>query len=191
LKGLSDGVFAIVLTLLVLNLIPDGARTGAQLLAAWPAYLAYLAGFLTIGSIWLNHNAAFSRIQRADPAVLVLNLVLLLGAALVPWPTVLIANAIRAGNRGDEFAAMIVFAAVALLLSLPWSALDRHVARRPHLLAEADDVAWMRRHARWSDASIILSLATVGIAFLSPIASLIVYLPAVLGFVVSRLVERD
>ena len=86
LETLSDGVFAIVLTLLVLQLVPDAARSPRELLNAWPGYLAYLAAFLTIGSIWLNHNAEFARIRRADPAVLVLNLLVLLGSASCHGP---------------------------------------------------------------------------------------------------------
>lgn len=191
LQALSDGVFAIVLTLLVLGLIPDGPRSPVQLLEQWPAYLAYLTAFVTVGSIWLNHNEAFSRVRRADPTILVLNLGLLLGASLVPWPTALISKAIKDGDRSDQIAAMVVFSMVALLLGLPWSAIDRHLARRPELLTSDRHIAWMRTHSRFSDASLILAVVTVALAFVSPIASLVVYLVAVSGFVVMRLFERD
>ena len=190
LKALSDGVFAIVITLLVLNLIPQSARSPHQLLAAWPAYLAYLAAFLSIGSIWLNHNAAFSRIKQGNAALLTLNLVLLLGSALIPWPTVLIADALQTGSHDDQVAAMIVFSIVSLLLSLPWSALDRYVRRRPELLEQETDASWFKRHALMSDASLVLAIVTVGVSLLSPIASLIVYLVSITSFLIVRLFER-
>jgi uncharacterized membrane protein len=69
----SGGVFAIVLTLLVLDLLPTEEGEGfGDLLAAWPRYLAFLTAFVTVGSIWLSHHTAFTRIRRVDPAVLVL-----------------------------------------------------------------------------------------------------------------------
>lgn len=190
LKALSDGVFAIVITLLVLNLIPDAARSPQQLLDAWPSYLAYLAAFLSIGSIWLNHNAAFARIREADAPVLTLNLVLLLGSALIPWPTVLIADALQNGNHIDQVAAMIVFSIVSLLLSAPWSALDRYVRRHPALLVNEGDAAWFRWHSRMSDVSFLLAIVTVGVSFLSPLTSLVIYLVSITTFLIVRLFER-
>src|ERR1700712_3400786 len=144
LEAFSDAVLAIVLTLLVLELLPTGAQSPEQLLDNWPTYIAYLAAFLTIGIIWLNHNEEMARVGKTTPVVLVLNLGVLLGASLVPWPTALISDALREGDHADQFAAMVVFAVVAAVISVPWAALDLYLARHPELLNTPGDVVWMR-----------------------------------------------
>lgn len=77
----SDGVLAIVITLLVLDLQPPEHEPG-QLLAAlldqWPTYLAYLTSFLYVGVIWLDHKAAFNRISELDRGLQWANLAILL-----------------------------------------------------------------------------------------------------------------
>jgi uncharacterized membrane protein len=191
LEAFSDAVFAIVLTLLVLELIPRSAQSPKQLLDNWPSYLAYLAAFLTIGIVWLNHNQAISRLRKANPVVLVLNLGLLLGSSLVPWPTALLSTALKNGNRPDQIAAIFVFALVTVLISVPWLALDVYLVRHPQLLGSAQDRAWMRTHARASIATIIAALVSIGVAFVSPLASLVLYLLIAVTFIVLRLRDRD
>src|SRR5947209_17591003 len=94
-EAFSDAVFAIALTLLVLDLrTPEPGTFVPSLLVEWPTYVAYLTAFLTIASIWMTHHAMFTRIVGVDPPVLIANLVLLLGASLVPWPTSLLSAAI-------------------------------------------------------------------------------------------------
>lgn len=68
-EAFSDGVFAIVITLLVIDVRPPATQSGRllhDLLAQWPTYLAYLTSFAYIGVIWLNHHALFRRVQRVD-----------------------------------------------------------------------------------------------------------------------------
>ena len=184
-EAFSDAVFAIALTLLVLDLRPPAPGTFAEaLLDEWPTYLAYLIAFLTIGSIWLSHHNAFTRIQRADPPVLVLNLVLLLGASLVPWPTALISRALRDGNHDDQVAAILVYSLVTVLVGLPWSLLSGRLVRRPHLLETDADRDWMRRNARQSSGSMVVAVVASLMAFASPIASLILYVVVPIAFLV-------
>ena len=170
---------------------PRGAQSPSQLLRNWPTYLAFLAAFLTIGIVWLNHDRAMSRIRTANPVVLVLNLGLLLGASLVPWPTGLISAALKDGDRADQIAAIFVFAVVTVLISIPWLALDLYLVGHPHLLESPYDVAWMRAHARISTATIIAAGASIALAFASPLASLVLYLVIEVTFIVLRLRERD
>jgi len=191
LEAFSDAVFAIVLTLLVLDLLPERAQAPHELLENWPAYVAYLTAFLTIGTVWLNHNEAIARVRHADPIVLLLNLAVLLGASLVPWPTVLVSNALKEGNRADQIAAMIVFAVVTVLISAPWVTLDLYLARHPKLMNSSLDVAWMRRHASISAGTLLIAGLSVGVAFLSPLASLVLYLPVFAAFIVARIVEAS
>lgn len=79
MEGFSDGVTGFTITLLVLDLTlhPPGTPL-QQVLQAWPAYLAYIISFLTIGGAWLLHTALTDQLTRADPLFLRLNLLVLL-----------------------------------------------------------------------------------------------------------------
>src|SRR3954470_17218264 len=93
LEAFSDGVFAIAITLLVLDLtVPSTAEAheiglGAALAAEWPTYFAYLVSFLVIGVIWINHHTMFTLVSRVDRRVLFVNLSLLLTISVIPFPT--------------------------------------------------------------------------------------------------------
>ena len=90
LEAFSDGVLAIAITLLVIDIRPpeihEGERLAHALWAQWPSYVAYLVSFLTIGVIWLNHHRIFEQVTRVDGPLLLLNLNLLLWTALIPFP---------------------------------------------------------------------------------------------------------
>jgi uncharacterized membrane protein len=190
LEAFSDAVLAIVLTLLVLDLLPHGAQSPRQLLENWPTYLSFFTAFITVGVVWLNHNQAVSRIHRADPIVQVLNLGILLGASLMPWPASLISAALQDGERPDQIAAIFVFAIVTILISVPWLLLDRYLIRHPSLLTTPADISWVHSHAQISVWTIVAAGASIGLAFLSPIASLVLYVIVVAVFLVVRLREQ-
>jgi TMEM175 potassium channel family protein len=93
LEAFSDGVFAIAITLLVLDLaIPGSGPALDRVFDAWPFYLAYVVSFLTIGAAWLAHTWITDRLTNADLPLLRLNLLLLLVVALLPFPTRLVAE---------------------------------------------------------------------------------------------------
>jgi uncharacterized membrane protein len=102
----SDGVFAIVITLLVLDLRLPEHPAGAllhELLAQWPAYLAFTVSFVYIGIIWLNHHALFRRIRRTAVGLNWANLGVLFGAVILPFPTAVLAAAFgESGDRADQ-----------------------------------------------------------------------------------------
>lgn len=79
LEAFSDGVFAIAITLLVLDIrVPlSNAALGRALLNLWPSYLAYAISFIVIGAIWINHHAMFERVVRTDQTFLLLNVLFL------------------------------------------------------------------------------------------------------------------
>lgn len=116
LQALCDGVFAIALTLLVLELpIPEEShRLAHDLLAAWPSYAAYLVSFVTLGIVWVNHHALMDNVVRADRALLELNLALLLFVALVPWPTAIAADYLREAEQATAAAVTYGLAMAAL-----------------------------------------------------------------------------
>jgi uncharacterized membrane protein len=96
LETFSDGVFAIVVTLLVLDLKEPQHSPGQLLIALvhqWPAYLAYFASFAYVAVIWLNHHQTFVGIQRVNRGVHIANMCLLFTTALIPFPTAGVAAA--------------------------------------------------------------------------------------------------
>jgi len=133
LEAFSDGVFAIAITLLVLDLaIRDSGPALDRVADAWPFYLAYAVSFLTIGAAWLAHTAITDRLSKADLGLLRLNLLLLLFVAVLPFPTRLVAEGLDDVSGERVFVAMygIVLLAIRVLLY----ALDTY-ARWEHLYA--------------------------------------------------------
>ena len=100
LEAFSDGVFAIAITLLVLDLaVPVTKTSENHLLDAigdeWPGYLGYVVSFATVGALWLGHNAITDYLDRADTTLLRLNLLLLFFVSFLPFPTRLLSEYIR------------------------------------------------------------------------------------------------
>jgi len=158
LEAFSDGVFAIAITLLVLDIhVPDPTET-ASLAAAlgdqWPSYVAYAVSFLTIGIIWINHHAMIRRLATVDHGTLTLNLLLLLLVALLPFTTALMAAYLQESS-GEHLAAGI-YSGSCLLMAAAFAATNRHaLVVRPDLLATP--VSDVRRRA-------ILRRAVAGVA---------------------------
>ena len=129
-EAFSDGVFAIAITLLVLDLaVPESwlRDLWRGIAHEWPGYLGYATSFLTIGAIWLGHHGIFRRLRYANNMVMRVNLVLLMAIAFLPFPTRLVAQAIRDSNA--ERAAVVfygfsLFVTTALIGAL-WGAILR------------------------------------------------------------------
>jgi uncharacterized membrane protein len=121
LEAFSDGVLAIAITLLVIDIRPpevhQGDRLAPALWAQWPSYVAYLVSFLTIGVIWLNHHRIFDQVARVDGPLLLLNLNLLLWTALIPFPTAVVAEYLQAGGELAQ-TAVALYGAVFLLVGI-------------------------------------------------------------------------
>jgi uncharacterized membrane protein len=117
LEAFSDGVFAIAVTLLILDIGVSGTAghdLGAAIRGLWPSYLAYIASFSTIGAAWLAHNAITEYLDRTDAAFVRLNLLLLLFVSFLPFPTRLVAEFIRQ-DKAERVA--VTFYGIVLLLS--------------------------------------------------------------------------
>jgi uncharacterized membrane protein len=134
IQALSDGVFAIALTLLVLELpLPEHSENLARdLIEQWPFYAAYVVSFVTLAIVWINHHALLDRVARADRTLMELNLLLMLFVALVPWPTGLVATYLRDGSQGA--AAGVTYGIVLGLMSLAFALIWLWLARAEHLL---------------------------------------------------------
>lgn len=159
LEAFSDGVFAIAITLLVLDLaIPASGPALDRVLDAWPFYLAYVVSFLTIGAAWLAHTAITDRLTKADLGLLRLNLLLLLVVAVLPFPTRLVAEGLDDVSGERVFVTM--YGVVLLGIRVLVYTLDAY-ARWEHLYApgSVDETDTVRR-------SILPVGAVYGIAIL-------------------------
>ena len=134
IEAFSDGVFAIAITLLVLDLnVPETSDDLLQgILDAWPSYLAYGTSFLTIGGIWLAHHALFARLRQVSASLLRANLLLLMAVAFVPYPTRLVAESIH--NESAERTAVVFYGLTLLVVAIIAAVMWRFVAFSPDLL---------------------------------------------------------
>ena len=139
IEAFSDGVFAIAITLLVLEIhVPEGSRrtgSGGPCSTQWPAYASYVVSFFVIGIIWINHHAVFDHLARADRPLLFLNLLLLLFVAVLPFPTNLLATYMQEGGA-DERVAAIVYAGTMTGMGAAFGALWSYASRHGRLLGE-------------------------------------------------------
>jgi uncharacterized membrane protein len=127
-------------TLLILEIRPptDYSNLLHDLLALWPSYLAYAVTFLLIGQVWANHHVMFDHISAADRVVLLLNTLLLMAVAFLPFATSALAGALRSGD-GQRTA--VVFYGVAFVVTgLTFNAVWQY-ARRHRLVSDALDPA--------------------------------------------------
>jgi uncharacterized membrane protein len=139
LEAFSDGVIAVAITLLALNLhVPEPSSTQSlahALAQQWPQYVAYAVSFATIGIIWINHHAMLRRTIAVDHAVLTANVLLLMTIVLLPFTTALMAEYLRA-SHGQKLAAAI-YGGSFLLMSIAFFAMQQLLLRaKVHLLDE-------------------------------------------------------
>jgi uncharacterized membrane protein len=136
-EAFSDGVLAIAITLLVIEIHPPGIGEGETLAQAlwaqWPSYVAYLVSFLTIGVIWLNHHRVFEHVVRVDGPLLLLNLNLLLWTGLIPFPTAVVAEHLGDGGEAARTASAL-YCGVLPLMGLAFGALFAWITHDDWLL---------------------------------------------------------
>jgi uncharacterized membrane protein len=176
LEAFSDGVFAIAITLLVLDIhVPEpGSRTlGHELLAQWPSYAAYVISFMTIGIIWINHHATFGRLRAVDHSILIWNLLLLLSVGILPFTTSLMATYLKEGS-GESLAAAI-YAGSFLLMGAVFGAVNRHIyLHRVVALKEPMAPAAARRALRFAALGQIPYALATALAFVSPYITILI-----------------
>jgi uncharacterized membrane protein len=165
MEAFSDGVFAIAITLLVLELaIPPGSEEHllSAVLSQWPSYLAYVVSFATIGAIWLGHNSITHYLHSANATFLRMNLAMLLLVSFLPFPTKLVAE--NLGNRAGERVAATIYGVTLLgamlLLSLLWLSAVR--GKLVHPAADDEEIKLLTARLRPSLALYIV-LIIVGL----------------------------
>jgi len=193
LEAFTDGVLAIAITLLTLDLkVPphgSGRPLSQALLHEWPSYLAYLVSFLVVGIIWVNHHAMFQLVRQVDRKLLFLNLVLLLVVAAIPFPTALLAEYLNAGR--DSHTAAAVYSGTMLAMALAFLAMWWYAAHRAHLLHAHIDQVKVRAATRRFGAGPLIYLTTVGLSFVNATATLVTHLVIALYYCFDQLAVRD
>jgi uncharacterized membrane protein len=145
-EAFSDGVFAVAITLLVLNIhgLPDPTKPlpDADLLTflgkQWPTYLAFVTSFATIGVMWMNHHRLFTHITRVDTNLFALNLLLLIVIVFIPFPTALLTSYI---TYPEYHYAALLYSATDILLAISFNLLWRYASYKNRLLDKNVDQA--------------------------------------------------
>lgn len=172
LEAVSDGVFAIAITLLVLT-IPaptDYRHLGRQLGDHWPALAAYVVTFAIIGIMWFNHQSIFAHFERVDRGLFYLNLLLLMTIAFLPYPTGVLGEALR---NGDGARTAAVFYSVTMAVNaVAWAGLWLYASVGRRLLVPSFPEAERRTATLLFTAGTIPYTLSIGVALLSPFACL-------------------
>lgn len=174
LEAFSDGVFAIAITLLILEIrVPHdlgGVTLWNYVLSQWTLFASFLAGFCTIGIMWINHHRLFNLIQHSDRWLLIWNLLLLLGVTFINYPTALLGDFL---GTPDAPTAMAIYAASTIVISIFFNLLWRH-AVRAHLLDPESDPRSIAAISRgYVFGPLLYSVAFV-LAFINVYVSLVI-----------------
>ncbi|QSZ68069.1 DUF1211 domain-containing protein [Methanofollis aquaemaris] len=181
LNAFADGVFAIVITLLVLELpVPEGGEALVPaLLNAWPDFLAYIISFVFIGGFWMTHASITRLTEEEDEVTFRLTLMTLFLVSLIPFTTSLMAgHLVGVGSH----LSVLVYGLDLLLASVMLSAIMRYLAWRPELLVDGlaeEDFRVMERRRR---SGIIFNGIGVLLALFLPPAAIVVYISVAFFF---------
>ncbi len=181
LEAFSDGVFAVAITLLVLNIripgidlppskLPDDTNLWQALLNEWPMLAAYVTSFATIGVMWLNHHRLYIHIKRTNTVLILLNLLLLLIIVFIPVPTALLAEYLV---KPDQHAAAIVYSGTCFLMACCFNVLWRYASYHNRLLGKNADQRGVTAISRQYLFGPLLYLVAFGLAFVNTPASII------------------
>jgi uncharacterized membrane protein len=131
LEAFSDGVLAIAITLLVLDIHipPDTSDVGRELVHAWPHYLAFITAFLTIAVMWANHHDLFRVIDKTDRGLMLANALLLATISFLPFPTSVLAEHMTDSGSSRQ-AALLAYGGTMVVVALAYNVLWRYVRLR-------------------------------------------------------------
>ena len=175
LETFADGVFAIAATLLILSVDAPCPTSGcdlkAEILRAWPSYVAYAVSFLTIGIIWVNHHTVMSQIGRADRTFLMITVLFLMVVAFIPFPTRLVAEHIHIheASKANVRAATVAYGITLTLTAVMFNVLWFYAARGGRLLRDDADPGVVRGISRTFVFGPWTYLAITLVALVSPI----------------------
>jgi uncharacterized membrane protein len=173
LEAFSDGVFAVAITLLVIEIaVPTGEDLWHQLKEEWPSFAAFFVSFWVIGIIWVNHHGVLDHLKLANRGVLYLNLLLLMTVVFIPFSTALLAEHLKSG--ADEEVAAVVYSAAFTAMGLAFGSLWTYITRHGQALGvELSDNEVRRRTVVFLIGNPFYVIALV-VAFISPAAVLVI-----------------
>jgi uncharacterized membrane protein len=174
LEAFSDGIFAIAITLLVLTIAAptNYHHLASQLANRWPSFAAYAVSFAIIGIMWLNHHSIFSHLAHSDRGLVLCNLFLLLTIAFLPYPTEVFGQALRE-NSGTKVAA-VFYSGTMAVNAIAWAGLWLYASMGRRLLIASFPESERRMATLLFLIGTVPYLIAVGVAFVSPVASLII-----------------
>ena len=189
LEAFSDGVFAVAITLLVLNIkiLPDDVLKSnvnfwPSLLGQLPALIAFVTSFTTIGIMWINHHRLFSYIQRTDTGLMLLNLLLLLVIVFIPYPTALLAQQYALNPELHD--AALLYSGTNIILAICFNLLWRYATFHNRLIGKNAEARAVASISRQYLGGPLLYLIAFALAFISVPASIIFNLLLALFFAI-------
>ncbi|MFP3466509.1 TMEM175 family protein [Leifsonia sp. SIMBA_070] len=174
LEAFSDGVLAVAITLLVLDLHVDPGRPGglfAQLAAEWPSFVAYVVSFLVIGVIWVNHHAVVRLVEVVDRLLLFWNLMLLMFVTTLPFTTATLSAALAGGDPGDIRLAVVLYGGAMTGVAIAFTLLHGRITAQ-EVASGRLDAAGRRRSLIRFGAGTVLYPAMTAIGLVSAPAML-------------------
>jgi uncharacterized membrane protein len=194
LEALTDGVFAIVMTLLVLDLSITGISQSSvqvelprRLLESWPAFLAYVMSFIILGMIWVSHHRMFHYIKRSNPMLMWMNIIFLMFVALVPFSTKLM------GDYLWTQVPFVIYGINLILIFIMRLALWNYASGKSRLVDSSIKPLVIKRVKLFIGIiPAVMFLAVIGVAFLNVIAGYVVlWLLIPYGFLAQRLTGSE
>ena len=187
LSALADGVFAIAMTLLVLELavpVVAAEELAEALREMWDEFLMYGLSFLVLGVYWLIHHMVFDSIRRYDPTLVWLNILYLMFAALIPFSTALVVE------HGAVTTTAALYGANMLALFIAGWAMWTYATSRHRLVADDIDEAIVQGGRRMGLVYFAVLAVPLALAIVSPVASMVVYSAVVAVFIGFTIVGR-
>ena len=182
IEAFSDGVIAILITIMVLELKAPHDPTPASLARIWPTFFAYVLSFVILAIYWVNHHHLIHLVTRVDSVFLWANMNLLFWISLIPWVTVYLGD-----NHALPFP-VALYAAVSVAGAISFYFLRASIARHHR---EPGFKRLNKKMARKNLIAILIYLAAVVMAFIyTPLALVMIALPAMMYFLPERTLEK-
>jgi len=181
-EAFSDGVMAILITIMVLELKPPQDPNPTSLASMWPTFFAYILSFVIIAIYWVNHHHVMHLVTRVDSVILWANMNLLFWISLIPWVTVYLGD-----NHALPFP-VALYAAISTAGAFSFFLLRASIARHQH---EVEFKKLNKKMARKNLIAILIYIGAIAAAFVyTPLALVMIALPACMYFVPDRSLER-
>jgi uncharacterized membrane protein len=186
-EAFSDGVLAVAITLLVLDLHVDTGGQDSlahQLWEKWPSFAAYVLSFFVVGVIWVNHHALFALLDRVDRTLLFYNLLLLMFVTTIPFTTATLAANLRAGTA-DVRTAVLLYGVSMEGMSISYRLLIRRMVKRNLLIVAVDEETGRRAIRRFGIGTLIYPVVVL-VGLFSPPAMLALYAALTVFYIIEQ-----